>query len=135
MRDDLFVGTSLTRRITVDRERTIDFMGDEGRVYATPSLIRDIEYACRDLIFERTPENEDSVGTSVSVIHMAPTLMDMDVEITVTVSGLEGRKVDFEITATDPLEQICKGRHQRFIVDVEQTRQRLLKKAAKVREG
>lgn len=134
MTDQLTVGTSLTRTITIDIGRTIDFMGDDLRVYATPSLIRDIEYACRDLIFERAPKGEDSVGGSVSVAHSAATLLGMEVKVTVTVTAIDGRKVDFDVTASDAIDKICTGRHQRFVVNVEQTRQRLQKKASKVRE-
>ncbi len=133
MSDQLTVGTTLTRTITVDPDRTIDFMGEDLRVYATPSLIRDIEHACRDLIFDRVPKGEDSVGVSVSITHSAPTLLGMKVDVTATVTAIDGRKVDFEVTASDPLDPICTGRHQRFVVDVEQTRQRLQKKAAKAR--
>lgn len=127
------VGTSKTRTLTVDKDRTIDFMGEECRVYATPSLIRDIEHTCRDLIFDRTPDGTDSVGTLVSITHTAPTLLNMDVSITVTVVEREGPRVVFEIVGSDPLDTICKGRHERFIVDVEKTKSRLLAKAAKVR--
>ncbi len=73
MNDNLTVGTSETRTITVDEERTIDFMGEDCRVYATPSLVRDIEHTCRDLIVARVPEGQDSVGTIVSIAHTAPT--------------------------------------------------------------
>ena len=128
---DLSVGASKVRSVDVDRDRTIDFMGEDARVYATPSLIRDIEHACRDLIFENTPDGEDSVGTSVSIAHMAPTLLGMQVTITVTVAEIDGRKVVFDVTARDPLDTICKGRHDRFVVDVERARQRLEQKAAK----
>jgi fluoroacetyl-CoA thioesterase len=131
MTTELSVGTSLSRSLNVDVDRTIDFMGDDCRVYATPSLIRDIEHACRDLIFERTPDGQDSVGTVVSIAHMAPTLLNMDVEITVTVTEIDGRKVVFEVVANDPVDPICKGRHERFVVDVEKTRTRLQAKAAK----
>lgn len=131
MDTDLSVGTSLSKSVSVDEDRTIDFMGDDCRVYATPSLLRDIEHACRDLIFERTPDGQDSVGTIVSITHMAPTLLGMDVEITVTIAEIDGRKVVFDVVANDPLDLICKGRHERFVVDVEKTRARLLAKAAK----
>ncbi len=133
MSDKLEVGATLTRTITVDRDRTIDFMGEDARVYATPSLVRDIEHTCRDLIFDRTPEGEDSVGFTVSLTHMAPTLLDMDVTITATVTEVDGRKVAFEIEASDPLDKICKGSHVRFVVNVEKTKQRLLAKAAKAK--
>lgn len=135
MTDSLRVGDSETRTITVDADRTIDFMGDECRVYSTPSLVRDIEHTCRDLIVARVPEGQDSVGTVVNIAHMAPTLLGMEATITVTVAELDGRKVALDIVASDPVDVICKGRHERFVVDVEQTRQRLLKKAAKARES
>ncbi len=134
MYENLAVGTSASRTITVDSERTIDFMGEDCRVYATPSLVRDIEHTCRDMIVENIPEGEDSVGTIVNIVHMAPTLLGMDVTVTVTVAEIEGRKVVLDVVAKDPLDTICKGRHERFIVDVAKTQQRLLQKAAKVSE-
>ncbi len=67
----------------------------------------------------------------VSITHMAPTLLDMEVAITVTIAELDGRKVVFEVVANDPVDLICKGRHERFIVDVAKTRSRLLAKAEK----
>ncbi len=133
MSEKLSVGARETRTVTVDRDRTIGFMGEACRVYATPALIGDIEHACRDLIFERTPEGEDSVGITVSIAHLAPTLMGMSAEIAVTVAEIDGRKVVFDVTARDGLEQICKGRHERFVVDVEKTRARLEAKAAKAK--
>ena len=135
MSEELTVGASKTRSFVVDRDRTIDFMGEDARVYATPSLIRDIEHACRDLIFEHSPEGEDSVGMTVSIAHMAPTLLGMEVTVTVTVTEIEGRKVVFEVAARDTLDNICKGRHDRFVVNVEKTKQRLEEKAAKARNS
>lgn len=126
-------GMTTTRTFQVDRDRTIDFMGEECRVYATPSLIRDIEHTCRDFIVENVDAGMDSVGVTVNVTHMAPTLMGMEAEITVTVSKAEGPKVSFDIAARDGLETICKGSHDRFVVDVEKTAQRLAAKAAKAK--
>jgi predicted thioesterase len=135
MSKELSVGASKTRSFLVDRARTIDFMGEEARVYATPSLVRDIEHACRDLIFEHLPDGEDSVGMTVTVAHLAPTLLDMEVTVVVTVAEIDGRKITFDVQARDPLDTICKGRHERFVVNVEKTRQRLLAKAAKARDS
>jgi predicted thioesterase len=55
----------------------------------------------------------------------------MTVEITATVSAVEGRKVTFEIAAKDNLEPICAGSHSRFVVDKTKTLERLKAKAAK----
>ncbi|HKS85178.1 MAG TPA: thioesterase family protein [Pseudolabrys sp.] len=132
MKESLRPGLSRVDRIDVDRDRTIGFMGEEGRVYGTPYLVRDIEMACRQLILDHAETGEDSVGTDVSIKHLAPTLLGMTVEIAVKVILVEGRRVVFEITAKDGVEQVCTGTHGRFVVDVNKTVQRLKAKAAKL---
>jgi fluoroacetyl-CoA thioesterase len=131
MKGSLKAGLTKVKRITVDRDRTIGFMGEEGRVYATPFLVRDIEMTCRDLLLEHADAGEDSVGMEVAVRHLAPTLMGMEVEITATVAAVDGRKVSFEVSAKDEMEPISTGTHTRFVVDVGKTRERLKAKAAK----
>jgi len=131
MKESLRPGVARTSRIAIDRDRTIGFMGDEGRVYATPRLVHDIEHTCRDLLLEHIDDNEDSVGIEVSIRHLAPTLPGMTAEITATVSRVEGRKVTFEIAAKDNLEPICAGTHSRFVVDKAKTFERIKGKAAK----
>jgi fluoroacetyl-CoA thioesterase len=131
MKDSLRPGVSRVNRVQIDRDRTIGFMGEEGRVYATPRLVRDIEHTCRDLILEHADANEDSVGIDVSIRHLAPTLPGMTAEITATVQAVEGRKVTFDIAAKDELEPISTGTHSRFVVDKGKTLERLKAKAAK----
>lgn len=131
MKESLRPGVRRVNRIEVDRDRTIGFMGEEGRVYGTPYLLRDIEMTCRQLILDHGDTGEDSVGTEVAIKHLAPTLLGMSVEITATVSAVEGRKVVFEISAKDDIEQISTGTHGRFVVDVKKTIERLKAKAAK----
>ena len=132
MKESLRPGVSRTSRIEVDRDRTIGFMGEGGRVYGTPYLVRDIEMTCRQLILDHGDAGEDSVGTDVAIKHLAPTLLGMSVDITVTVTAVDGRKVVFEISAKDNIEQICSGTHGRFVVDVNKTVERLKAKAAKL---
>jgi predicted thioesterase len=131
MKASLRPGVTRVSRITIDRDRTISFMGEEARVYSTPSMVNDLEYACRDLIVEHADAGEDSVGMGVAVTHLAPTLPGMTVEITVRVAAVEGRKVSFELSARDDLELIGTGTHSRFVVDTRKTVERLKAKAAK----
>jgi len=131
MNAGLQAGLSHVNRIKVDRDRTIDFMGEEARVYGTPFLVRDIEQTCRQLLLQYAEPGEDSVGMEISVRHLAPTLLGMDVEITAKVTAVDGRKVDFEVSAKDALDPICAGTHTRFVVDKEKTYARLKAKAAK----
>ncbi len=53
-------------------------------------------------------------------------------DITATVSSVDGRSVRFDISATDPVEQICRGSHNRFIVDIDKTLARVKEKAGSV---
>jgi fluoroacetyl-CoA thioesterase len=131
MKPSLRPGISRTNRIAVGRERTIGFMGEEARTYATPSMILDIEHTCRELIIEHAEAGEDSVGMEVSVKHLAPTLMDMTVEITVRVTAMDGRKVTFEVAVRDELDDVGAGHHMRFVVDKGKTLERLKAKAAR----
>jgi predicted thioesterase len=131
MKQSLRPGISKVRRLEVDAARTIAFMGEEGRVYATPDLVRDIEHTCRDLVLEHADAGEDSVGMAISVAHKAPTLLGMEVEITATVTAVEGRKVTFDVSAKDELEPITAGSHTRFVVEVKKTHERLKAKAAR----
>lgn len=130
MKTSLAPGLSATREFAVDASRTIDFMGEEARVYATPMLVRDIEVACRDLLLAHAEPNEDSVGTRVEIDHLAPTLLGMKATLKVTVAEVKGRAVTFEVEGRDDKEAICRGRHMRFVVDVAKTRERLRQKRA-----
>ncbi|MFQ5534329.1 MAG: thioesterase family protein [Sphingomonadales bacterium] len=131
MKDSLSAGIDTTRKFVVDARRTIGFMGEGAKVYATPALVADIEQTCRDMVLPHLDDGEDTVGTRVEIDHLAATLEGMTVEISATVTSVDGRGVSFEITARDPLDKICRCKHNRFVVDVGKTKERLLAKAAK----
>ncbi len=132
MKQSLAVGISSVASVAVDDGRTIAFLGEEGRVYATPWLVRDIEHTCRDLLLAHADAGEDSVGTEVAIRHLAPALPGSVIEIAVTVTALDGRKVAFAVTARDEFETISTGTHSRFVVDTKRTIERLKEKRAKL---
>jgi len=133
MKDSIRPGLSLTKHIVIDRERTIGFMGEEARVYATPRLVSDVELTCRDLLIAHCGPGEDSVGAEIALKHIAPTLAGSTVEITARVASVEDRKIVFEIAARDEVEEISSGTHTRFVVDVAKRVARLKAKAAKLK--
>ncbi len=130
MKDSLANGVTMTRRLTVEKDSTIDFMGEDLRVYATPALVRDVEHACRDMILQHLDDGEDSVGMRVEIEHLAPTLPGMWVEVTTTVSEAKGRMITMEFEVHDQIEQIGRGNHTRFVVDKAKTGERLAAKKA-----
>ncbi|HJP21260.1 MAG: LysR family transcriptional regulator [Alphaproteobacteria bacterium] len=132
MKESLKPGVSASKSFKIDKERTIDFMGEDLRVYATPMLVRDIEHTCRDLIVEHCEAGEDSVGTHVDLAHTGATPLGMTVEITVTIGEVKGRHVTLEVSAKDDVEDVASGKHSRFVVDMAKTKERLTAKVAKV---
>lgn len=131
MKATLVPGVAATRSIVVDRDRTIGFMGDGARVYATPKLVHDIEQCARDLLLAHLDPGEDSVGTRIEVDHLAPTPLGMAVEITVSVAAVAGRAVTLDVAARDALDAVAQGKHKRFVVDVAGTEARVVAKARK----
>lgn len=129
---ELAPGVTFSRQVRVDAARTIDFMGDRARVYSTPALVHDIEAACCEGLLDYLDAGENSVGTRIELDHAAPTLLDMSVTIDLTVADVKGRLVTFDIAARDALDEVARGKHVRFIVDVNKTVERLEKKARAV---
>lgn len=131
MKASLKPGLSFSKKITVDEARCIGFMGKEGMVYATPRMVSDVEYTCRDWLLEHLDAGEDSVGARVEIDHLAATPLGLAVSIDVTVSEIDRRRVTFAFSVKDPVEECGRGKHVRFVVETAKTRERLAAKRAK----
>jgi len=131
MKSSLKKDLSLSKTLTVDETRCIGFMGKEGMVYATPRMVSDVEYACRDFLLEHLDAGEDSVGAHVSIDHLAATPLGLKVTIEARITEVDRRKVVFDFSVKDPVEECGRGRHVRFVVETAKTRERLAAKRAK----
>jgi predicted thioesterase len=131
MNKTLVKDLSFSKSILVDEARCIGFMGKEGMVYATPRMVSDVEYTCRDFLLEHLDPGEDSVGAHVSIDHLAPTPLGLSVSIEIRVDEVDRRKVVFSFSVKDPIEEVGRGKHVRFVVETAKTRERLAQKRAK----
>ena len=131
MKPTLKPGLSHSKKITVDEPRVINFMGEDCRVYATPRIISDVEYTCRDFLLAHLDPGEDSVGTKVNWEHVGPALLGAEVTIAIKLIQVDGRRVTFEAKVDDGADPVASGTHERFIVDVQKVRERLLRKKAR----
>ena len=122
---------SFSKSLIVDEARCIGFMGKEGMVYATPRMVSDVEYACRDFLLAHLDTGEDSVGAHVSIDHLAATPLGLTVEVSARIVEVDRRKVTFEFSVHDPIEQCGRGKHVRFVVETAKSRERLAAKRAK----
>ena len=61
-------------------------------------------------------DGETSVGTMVNISHLSATVR-AGMSASATITAIDGKRVDFDITASDDVGIIGKGTHSRFIVD------------------
>lgn len=125
-------GLAGEKTLVVDHGRCISFMGPENAVYATPKMVSDVEYAIRDFLKQHLGPEEDTVGTRVVIDHLAATPLGMKVTIRFEVAAVEGRKVRCMFSVRDELEACGRGEHERFVVDVRKTAERLARKKAQI---
>ena len=131
----LQAGTATERRLIVDRERTISFLGEDLRIYATPRLVDDIEQTCLDYLLTFLDEGENTVGAAVDIRHVGATLLGMSVSIVATVTRIEGRSVTFNVEVRDDVELVATAAHTRVVVNVAKLRSRVQAKAEAAAAG
>ena len=125
MKASLVAGIRRVERVAVGESSTIDFLGDELRVYSTPSMVHDVEYACWRLIGEHLDPGETSLGVHVEVDHLGATPIGHRVEIAVTVQSVDGRRVTLGATVRDAAEVVGRGTHVRVVTEVDRLRPRV----------
>lgn len=118
-------GVERRERVRVDRDRTIAFLGEAMRVYSTPAMVSDIEYACYRLIQAHLGPTESSLGVQVSVDHLNASPLGAEVEVAVEVSAVKRRKVYLKASVHDADRCVGRGRHVRLVIDVARHRARL----------
>ncbi|VVP80694.1 Fluoroacetyl-CoA thioesterase [Pseudomonas fluorescens] len=123
------------RHLIVDKQRTISFLGEDLRIYATPRLVNDIEQTCLDYLLTFLDEGENTVGAAVDIRHVGATLLGMSVSIVATVTRVEGRSVTFNVEVRDDVELVATAAHTRVVVNVAKLRSRLQAKAEAAAAG
>jgi fluoroacetyl-CoA thioesterase len=104
---------------TVTDDIAIHFLGqDSARVLATPFLIMLLEMTARNSIKPFLEDGYDSVGSDVSIRHMAATPLGMQVTCRSEVISVDGRKVKFRVEASDEREKVAEGTHERVVVNI-----------------
>jgi predicted thioesterase len=131
----LNTGDYTERQLTVDHERTISFLGEDLRIYATPRLVDDIEQTCLDYLLTFLDDGENTVGAAVDIRHVGATLLGMSVSIVASVTRIEGRSVTFNIEVRDDVELVATAAHTRVVINVAKLRSKVQAKAASALAG
>ena len=88
-------------------------------VFATPAMCALMEEAAQAAVQPYLEDGGGTVGISLSITHEAPTPLSATVTAKATVSAVEGRKITFDIEASDGVGIIGRGTHERFVISNE----------------
>ena len=98
-------------------------------VFATPMMITAMENAALNAVRSYLGPGESAVGTAVNVRHLVATPVGHRVTAEAEVTKVDGRRIEFKVSARDEVEEIGNGTHERMIVDIQRLQQRLGTKA------
>ncbi|MHC6153993.1 thioesterase family protein [Bradyrhizobium elkanii] len=100
-------------------------------VLATPVMIMAMENAALNAVRDYLEPGESMVGTMVNVQHLAATVVGQTVTAMAEVTAVDGRRIAFSVRASDEIEEIGKGTHERMVVELAKLRKRLDEKVAR----
>jgi len=98
-------------------------------VFATPMMVTAMENAALNAVRDYLDPGESAVGTSINVRHLAATPVGHRVTAEAEVTKVDGRRIEFKVSARDEVEEIGNGTHERMVVDLPRLHQRLAAKA------
>ena len=138
MKESLKPGIEYEFRFAVPESKTVPQLYPESpefqvmpRVFATGFLVGFIEWACLKAINPHIDwPNEQTVGTHVNLSHSAATPPGLEVRAKVKLIEVDGRRLLFEVEASDGIDVICKGTHERFVINAAKFGEKLKAKTA-----
>ena len=107
-----------SKTLVVDAVKTARAMGSGGLdVFATPALVALMEGTALESLLPHLEAGQGTVGTAISVRHLAATPVGMQVRCESELTAVEGRKLTFTVTAYDEVDKIGEATHERFLID------------------
>ena len=94
-------------------------MGNIGaEVLSTHRVVLLMELAARDAIADCLPEGMMTVGTCISVKHLAATPLGVKVWSEACLRDIMGHRLFFDVVVHDEFEKISEGQNEQLIVSV-----------------
>jgi fluoroacetyl-CoA thioesterase len=136
MRETLQAGITHELSFRIPSSKTVPELYPESdefqampEVFATGFFIGLVEWACIQAINPHLDwPQEQTVGTHVNMSHEAATPPGLEVVVHVELTEVDGRRLLFDVEASDSVDTIGRGTHERFIIDAESFAQRTAQK-------
>ncbi len=127
MNETLRPGIEYELRYTIPESKTVPKLYPEARefevmpeVFATGYLVGLLEWACTRVVNPHIDwPREQTVGTHVDVSHEAPTPPGLQVLARAELTAVDGARLTFDVSASDGVDRIGVGVHERAVIDAE----------------
>jgi predicted thioesterase len=111
-------GLTHSQSWTVTQDMTPPHLrGDAIRVLATPDMVRLVEQTAIQCAQPHLPDGQTTVGTVVNIKHLAATPEGMKITVTVEMTEVDRRRLEYKFEVHDEIDKVGEGTHQRFIID------------------
>ena len=128
--DSLPIGLKGRAETTVTEQNTAAAMGSGLLpVFATPAMLALMENAAAGSVQPYLAEGRGTVGTRLSVSHLAATPIGLTVRAESELLSVDRRKLLFSVRAWAGEELIGEGEHERFVIDNARFLEKALAKA------
>lgn len=125
MKNTLKAGITHQFKFQIPPSKTVPHLYPESQmfrempeVFATGYMVGLLEWACIEALRPHLDwPREQSLGTHVSVSHLAATPPGLTVTVDVRLDKVEDRKLSFTLTAHDGVDRIAEGTHERVVID------------------
>jgi fluoroacetyl-CoA thioesterase len=125
MEKTLKPGIEYDHRFIIQKEKTVPALYPESdeflampEVLATGYMVGLMEWACLMLINPHLNwPAEQSLGININVNHIAATPPGFEVTVHAKLIEVDGKRLVFEVEASDGIDLISKGTHERFVID------------------
>ncbi len=118
---EIITGTFATTTTKVDLSNTAKAAKSGSLdVFATPFMVALMEEATCKAVSEFLENDETTVGININVAHNKASGLGEVITAKATISEVDGRKITFDVTATDESDSVigC-GKIERFVVNSE----------------
>ena len=116
--------TKTLKAIVTDEMTALAVKSGDAKVLATPMMAALMEQTALELTAQFLEEGKTTVGTALAITHLSATPVGMEITATATITKVEGKLLEYTLTASDAVGLIGEGTHTRAIVDRAKFQQR-----------
>ncbi|MBQ2441055.1 MAG: thioesterase family protein [Paludibacteraceae bacterium] len=114
----LEIGLKNSSSTVVTDSLTASYIGSgDMPVLATPAMIALMENAAMVAVAPHLPEGSTTVGGFISSTHLKPSKIGETITAVAEVTKVEGKKIEFKVSAYSGETLLGEGTHTRFIVE------------------